>query len=470
MDVPPKTTTDLRLDRPEIYFGELTNQYIVVNTKEPEFNYPRTDVQGVEPTFYQGKAGVPAGGFLQKLAFTLRLRDYQILVSGAMAPQSRVMFRRNIMDRVRTIAPFLMYDSDPYLVLADGKMYWFIDAYTVSASYPYSQPDPVTKVNYIRNSVKTVVDAYDGTVTFYRVDEQDPVLATYAKIFPTLLRPMSEMPPSLKTHLRYPEDLFKIQSRVLLTYHMTDPNVYYNKEDYWEIPLEIYGSAERAVEPYYVVMTLPGEQAAEYVLMTPFTPRGKPNMTAWLAARSDPENYGKMLLFAFPKDKLVPGPMQVESLFSQNPRISESMTLWGQVGSQVIRGNLLTIPIKDALLYIEPLYIQAEKVKIPELKRVLMYYAGKVVMGTSVDDSLSQLFGAEVPVTPPTPGGPVTEPTDVAGLIARANQLWAEAQDRLKAGDWAGYGRAIEELGRVLSDLRAASGAAAGTGAAAASP
>jgi hypothetical protein len=457
MDVPPRTTTDLRLDRPEIYFGELTNQYIIVNTKEPEFNYPRTDVQGVEPTFYQGKAGVPAGGFLNKLAFMLRFRDYQILVSGAMTPQSRIMFRRNIVERVRAIAPFFMYDSDPYMVIADGRMSWFLDAYTVSANYPYSQPDPVTKVNYVRNSVKVVVDAYNGTVTFYRVDEQDPVLATYAKIFPNLLRPMSEMPSSLQSHIRYPEDLFKMQARVLLTYHMTDPNVYYNKEDYWEIPSEIYGSAEKRVEPYYVVMTIPGEQSPEYVLMTPFTPRGKPNMTAWLAARSDPASYGKMILFTFPKDKLVPGPMQVESLFSQNPKISESMTLWGQVGSQVIRGNLLTIPIKDSLLYIEPLFIQAEKVKIPELKRVLMYYGGKVVMGTSIEDALSQLFGTQAPL-PPTPGGPAREPTDVAGLIARANRLWAEAQDRLKAADWAGYGRAMEELGRVLSDLEAASG------------
>lgn len=456
MDVPPRTTTDLTLERPEIYFGELTDQYIIVNTKEPEFDYPKTDVQGVEPTFYRGKGGVPAGGLLNRIAFALRFRDYQILVSGAMTPQSRLAFRRNIMDRVRTIAPFFMYDSDPYLVLADGRLCWFIDAYTVSANYPYSQPDSVTRVNYIRNSVKVVIDAYDGTVTFYRADEDDPVLSTYSKIFPQLVRPASSMPSSLKAHIRYPEDLLKIQSRVLLTYHMTDPNVYYNKEDYWEIPVEIYGNAERTVEPYYLVMTVPGEQTPEYVLMTPFTPRGKPNMTAWLAARCDPHNYGQMILFAFPKDKLVPGPMQVESLISQNPKISESMTLWGQVGSQVIRGNLLTIPIKDSLLYIEPLYIQAEKVKIPELKRVLMYYGGRVVMGTSVQDALFMLFGEEAAVGPPAAVEPGAETTDVAGLIARAAELWAQAEERLKAGDFAGYGRAIDELGRVLFDLEAA--------------
>lgn len=456
-DVPPRTTTDIKLDRPEIYFGELTNQYIIVNSKEPEFDYPRTDIESIEPTFYQGRAGVPVGGFLSKLAFTLRFRDYQILVSGAMAPGSKLMFRRNIMERVNAIAPFFMYDSDPYLVIADGKMYWFIDAYTVSANYPYSQPDPVTRVNYVRNSVKVVVDAYNGNVTFYRVDEQDPILTTYSKIFPGLLRPMAEMPASVKAHMRYPEDFFKMQTRVLLTYHMTNPSVYYNKEDYWEIPHEIYGNAEVTVQPYYTVLTLPGETSPEYVLMTPFTPRGKPNMTAWLAARSDPGQYGKMLLFAFPKDKLVPGPMQVESLLAQNPQISQSMTLWGQVGSQVIRGNLLSLPIKDSLLYIEPLYIQAEKVKIPELKRMLMYYAGRVVMGTSTEDALAQLFGAPAKETEPGQTGPRVEPTDIAGLIARANELWSEAQDRLKAGDWAGYGRAVAELGRVLADLQAAS-------------
>lgn len=456
-DVPPKTSTDLKLDRPELYFGELTNQYIVVNTKEPEFDYPRSTSDDIAPTFYQGTGGVPAGSLLSRLAFMLRFRDYQILVSGAMTPEAKVVFRRNIMERVQAIAPFFMYDSDPYMAVADGKLYWIIDAYTVSANYPYSQPDAVTRLNYIRNSVKVVIDAYNGKVNFYRADEEDPVLATYAKIFPNLLTPISQMPESLKSHIRYPEDLFKIQSRVLLTYHMTNPGVFYNKEDYWEIPTEIYGNAEAGVQPYYVVMTVPGEPKPEYVLMTPFTPRGKPNMTAWLAARCDPEKYGSMLMYSFPKDKLVPGPMQVESLFSQNPQVSQNMTLWGQVGSQVIRGNLLTLPIKDSLLYIEPLYIQAEKVKIPELKRVLMYYGGKVVMGTSTEDALAQLFGTAVPVTPGTTPPTTGEPAGVADLVAKANRLWTEAQEFLRAGDWTGYGNAIAELGRVLTELQRAS-------------
>ncbi|MEX0974122.1 MAG: UPF0182 family protein [Bacillota bacterium] len=453
-DIPPKTSTDLKLDRPELYFGELTNQYIVVNTKEPEFDYPRSTSDDIAPTFYQGTGGVPVGSLLSRLAFMLRFRDYQILVSGAMTPEAKVVFRRNIMERVQTIAPFFMYDSDPYMVVADGKLYWIVDAYTVSANYPYSQPDPVTRLNYVRNSVKVVIDAYNGGMNFYRADEEDPVLATYAKIFPNLLTPISQMSESLKSHIRYPEDLFKIQSRVLLTYHMTNPGVFYNKEDYWEIPTEIYGNAEAGVQPYYTVMTVPGEPKPEYVLMTPFTPRGKPNMTAWLAARCDPDKYGSLLMYSFPKDKLVPGPMQVESLISQNPQVSQSMTLWGQVGSQVIRGNLLTLPIKDSLLYIEPLYIQAEKIKIPELKRVLMYYGGKVVMGTSTEDALAQLFGTAVPVTPgttpPTTGGPV----GVADLVAKANRLWTEAQEFLRAGDWTGYGNAIAELGRVLTELQ----------------
>jgi len=443
------------LDRPEIYFGELTNQYILVNTKEPEFDYPLATSEDIAPTFYQGKGGIPAGNLLSRLAFMLRFRDYQIVVSGAMTSTAKMVFRRNIMERVKAIAPFFMYDNDPYMVVADGRLHWIIDGFTVSANYPYSQPDTTTGLNYIRNSVKAVVDAYDGTVTFYRIDEEDPILATYAKIFPELLTPASEMPESLRSHLRYPESLFRIQSRVMLIYHMTNPNVYYNKEDYWELPTEIYGQNEQAVEPYYTVMTLPGETEPEYVLMTPFTPRGKPNMTAWLAARSDPGEYGNLILYSFPKDKLVQGPMQVESLIRQNPQVSESITLWGQVGSQVIRGNLLTLPINDSLLYIEPLYIQADKVKIPELKRVLMYYNGRVVMGTSTQDALTQLFG-EAPGTGPGVVDP-TAPGGVSELIAEAARLWTSAQESLRGGNWASYGTAMEELGRVLERLEEAS-------------
>jgi len=456
MDVPPRTTTDLKIDRPEIYFGELTNHYVILKTKEPEFDYPRTDTEGIQPTFYEGKAGIELRGFLRKLAFMLRFRDYQILVSGAITPESVILIRRNVTERVAAIAPFFMYDKDPYLVLAQGKLYWFIDGYTVSANYPYSQPDPVTRINYIRNSVKAIVDAYDGTVTFYRVDDKDPILKTYEKIFPGLLKPMAEMPPELKNHIRYPQDLFQIQSRVLMTYHMTNPQVYYNKEDYWEVPREVYGNTERTVEPYYLVLTIPGESKSEYILMTPFTPRGKPNMTAWLGARCDPEHYGNMILFTLPKDKLIPGPMQVESLFAQNPAISEAITLWGQVGSQVIRGNLLSIPVDGSFLYVEPLYIQAEKVKIPELKRVLMYGGGKVVMGTSVEDGLNKLLGQVV--LPPTETGPTEPVMDLNSLIARAAKLWSEAQASLREGDFAGYGRAIDELGNVLNEMQRMTG------------
>jgi uncharacterized membrane protein (UPF0182 family) len=459
-DIPPRPSADISVTRPEIYFGELTNHYIIVNTKEPEFDYPRAETEALEPTFYQGKAGIPLGGFLRRLAFMLRFRDYQILVSGALTPESRVVMRRSIMERVRAIAPFFMYDQDPYIVTADGKLYWMLDGYTVSANYPYSQPDSVVGINYIRNSVKVVIDAYDGTITFYQADSEDPIITTYAKIFPELLRPISEMPDSLKAHIRYPEDMFSIQSRTLLTYHMTDPNVYYNKEDYWELPREVYGpNAMIVVTPYYIVLDVPDQEEPEYMLMTAFTPRGKPNMTAWLGIRCDYEDYGKATLYAVPKDMLVPGPMQVESLFSQNPQIAANITLWSQRGAQVIRGNLLTYPVGDSLLYMEPLYLQAETVKIPELKLVLMYYGGKVVMGTSVADALSQLFGEGIPLEPPDGTEPGERPTDIAGLIARANALWQEAQESLRAGDWAGYGAAIQELGHVLRELSAQSGA-----------
>ncbi|HHY34013.1 MAG TPA: UPF0182 family protein [Firmicutes bacterium] len=460
-DVPPKTPPDLPINRPEVYFGELTNHYVILKTKEPEFDYPRMGEEAVAATFYEGNAGIKLDNFLKRLAFTLRFRDYQIMVSGALTPDSVMVFRRNVIERVQAIAPFFMYDRDPYMVLAGGKLYWVIDAYTVSANYPYSQPDAETGVNYVRNSVKAVVDAYDGKVTFYRFDETDPIISTYQKIFPGLLKPREEMPAELLAHIRYPQDLFEIQSRMLVTYHMTDPRVYYNKEDYWEIPQEMYGGRKtQPVEPYYVVIKLPAAETGEYILMRPFTPRGKPNMTAWLCARCDPEHYGKMLLFRSPKDKLVPGPMQVESIFAQDPAISQAMTLWGQVGSQVIRGNLLAIPIDMSILYVEPLYIQAENVQIPELKRVLVYHAGRVVMGVSVRDAFEQLLGTgQAP--PVTPGVP-TEPGNIASLVERANALYREAQEKLRQGDWAGYGRAIEELGRVLEDMRRLGGPATG--------
>ncbi len=451
-DVPPKTTTDLRLDRPELYFGELTDHYIIVNTKEPEFNYPRLDSQVIEPTFYKGESGINIGNPLRKLAFTILYKDYQILVSGALTQDSRLIMNRNVLDRVKTIAPFFLYDKDPYLVLAEGKLYWFIDGYTVSANYPYSQPDPVLNVNYMKNAVKVVIDAYDGSVVFYRSDETDPILKTYEAIFPDLIRPLEEMPESLKTHIRFPQDLFTVQTRMLTTYHMTDPQVFYNKEDYWEIPMEIYGNNEISVEPYYILVSLPGEADIEYVQMMPFTPRGKPNMTAWLAVRCDPEKYGQMMLFRLPKDKHIPGPMQVESLISQNPEISEAMTLWGQVGSQVIRGNLITIPMDGSFLYVEPLYIQAEKVRIPELKRVIMYAGGQVVMGTDVENALSRLVGhvTEPPLGELIPG----EIKETSEMIAEASEVWSEAQERLKTGDWAGYGALMDKLGELLKQLK----------------
>jgi uncharacterized membrane protein (UPF0182 family) len=307
------------------------------------------------------------------------------------------------------------------------------------------------KVNYMRNAVKAVIDAYDGTTTFYRADDRDPILKMYESIFPDLIKPMDEMPSAIKRHIRYPQDLFMVQARMLKTYHMTDPKVFYNKEDYWEIPSEIYGDREIPVEPYYILVSLPGETITEYVHMIPFTPRGKPNMVAWLAVRCEPERYGRMLLYKLPKDKHIPGPMQVESLISQNPEIAEAMTLWGQAGSQVIRGNLVTIPMDGSFLYVEPLYIQAERVRIPELKRVLMYSGGQVVMGTGVEDALNKLVGrvVEPPDGEPVPG----EEAGIPDLVRRANEVWSEAQARLRSGDWAGYGALMDELGEILRQL-----------------
>lgn len=451
MDVPPRNKTDLVLTRPEIYFGELTNHYVILKTNEPEFDYPRTG-ETIQPTFYQGETGIPIGNIINRLAFALRFRDYPILVSGAINPDSHIVIYRNIKERVKKIAPFLIYDNDPYMVLAEGRLYWIIDAYTVSGNYPYSQPDDATGINYVRNSVKVVINAYDGTVDFYNFDKSDPIILTYSSIFPGLFKPKEEMPQSLMVHIRYPVDLFKMQSAKLLTYHMTDPYVYYNKEDYWELPVEIYGRDEIRVEPYYILTTLPGQTQAEFMLMTTFTPRGKPNMTAWLAARCNPEQYGQTILFTIPKESMVHGPMQVESIFSQNAEISQSITLWGQSGSQVIRGNLVTIPINGSLLYVEPLYIQAETVKIPELKRVIMFYAGKIAFKETVEDSLNQLFGKPGD-RPPGPDDPIDK-KDLDSLAEAAVRLWNKAQERIRAGDWAGYGSAIDELGSIIMEMQ----------------
>ena len=462
-DIPPRSDTDLTVNQPSIYFGELSNDYVLVNTRTDEFHYPEgEDNVSVR---YDGEGGVPLGNLFRRLLFSLRFRAYEILVSGQLGAESRVIFHRNISDRVATIAPFLRYDSDPYLVIADGGLYWIRDAYTASGAYPYATP-VTDRINYIRNSVKVVIDAYHGTTTFYLAQPDDPIAATLGAVFPGLLQPLDAMPDALKSHIRYPEGIFALQTAVYSTYHMTNPAVFYNREDEWEVPV----IDSEQMEPYYTIMKLPGEERAEFIQMLPFTPRGKNNLAAWMVARSDGEHYGKMLVFQFPKQKVVFGPSQIVARINQDQEISPQITLWNQQGSEVIQGTLLVIPIEEALLYIRPLYLRASGGRIPELKRVIVAYQNRIVMEETLDEALARLFGTPPPPEPSDAPAAVLAssagaaadtaaaaapppPAGARGLAQQAQEHYSRAMQAQRQGDWAAYGAAIERLGDVLSQL-----------------
>ena len=461
-DLPPRSETDLAVDQPSIYFGELSNDYVLVNTGTDEFHYP--EGENNVSTRYDGTGGVEIGSLFRRLLFSLRFRSYEILVSGQLDADSRLIYHRNISDRVATIAPFLRYDADPYLVIADGRLYWMRDAYTVSDRYPYSTP--VTRgINYIRNSVKIVIDAYNGTTTFYLAEPDDPLGVTLGKIFPDLLKPLDEMPETLQQHIRYPEGIFSLQTAMYSTFHMTNPSVFYNREDEWEVPV----IDNEQMEPYYTIMRLPGEERAEFIQMLPFTPRGKNNLAAWMVARSDGENYGKMLVFQFPKQKVVFGPSQIVARINQDQEISPQITLWNQQGSEVIQGTLLVIPIEEALLYIRPLYLRASGGRIPELKRVVVAYQNQIVMEETLDQALNRLFAGPsdglAPAAPtlvadagrsvPLPAAAVAA---TGGLAERAQSHYSRALRAQRDGDWARYGQEIEQLGEVLEEMQDSGG------------
>lgn len=452
-DIPPRFLTDLKIERPEIYFGESTDQYVFVRTKTQEFDYPSGD-KNVWTT-YQDTSGVKINSFGRRLILAWVFHDYKILLSNDITSDSYVLFYRNIDERMRKIAPFLRFDGDPYLVIDSGQLYWIRDAYTLTDMYPYSAPFENSGANYIRNSVKVVVNAYTGETKFYLADSRDPVVRSYARIFPRLFTPMEKMPKGLRQHVRYPEDLFSVQAQMLAVYHMQDPRVFYNKEDKWNIPREIFEDQPRDMEPYYIIMRLPGEPEPEYILMMPFTPAKKQNMVAWLCARSDGEDYGRLLLFDFSKQELVFGPMQVESRINQDSRISQQLTLWNQRGSRAYRGNLMVIPINHSILYIEPLYLQAEQSQIPELRAVIAVYGDRVVMAESLDEAMVQLFGenqtaqeTRPDLTPVAPGEVTLEE-----LVKQAQDYYDQAQENLRQGNWAGYGENIEKLKTVLDSM-----------------
>jgi len=460
-DIPP--VGDFEIEQPQIYFGEKTNDYVIVKTKTQEFDYPR----GNENVYgrYEGKGGVSLGSFIRRVAYAWQFGDLNILISGELSPESQVLYYRNIRERVNHLAPFLKLDSDPYLVVIDGRLFWIQDAYTTTNRYPYSEP--LGGLNYIRNSVKAVIDAYDGSVTFYVTDPEDALIRTYQAIFPKLFVPAEQMPDSLRAHLRYPEDMFNVQAAVYRSYHMRDARVFYNKEDLWAVPKEVYFGSEQAMEPYYIIMRLPDEEKEEFLLMLPFTPVNKNNTIGWLAARSDGENYGKLLAYYFPKERTVLGPSQIENRIQQDTVITEQLALWGRGGSRVIRGNLLLIPLGKSNLYVEPVFLQAETGGLPQLKRVIVAAGEQIAMETTLKGSIAAIFGVEAPPTEPVtrpPVEPVPKPpvpaepekpvaADIADLIEEAQQHYNQAEQNLKAGDWAGYGRELEALQAVLDRL-----------------
>jgi uncharacterized membrane protein (UPF0182 family) len=457
-DIPPVASSGgFQIAEPRIYFGQSASGYVIVKGSTPEFDYPK----GSDNVYanYDGADGIPIGRAAWRALFAWYLDDVNILLSRYITGESRIMLHRDIQDRVRTIAPFLQLDRDPYVVISDGRLYWMQDAYTTSDWFPYAQPQPGGDTNYIRNSVKVVIDAYNGTVALYVADAADPIVGTYQRIFPGLFRPFAAMPPDLQRHIRYPEDLFTVQAQQYRAYHMNAPEVFYNREDLWQFPLEpptldrINADSGTRMAPYYIMMRLPGEPRTEFFLMLPMVPSQRENMIAWLAARCDLPDYGKLIVYEFPKDKLVYGPFQIEARINQNTEISQQISLWNQMGSRVIRGNLLVVPIENSILYVSPLYLRAESGQLPELKRVIAAYGDRVVMENTLPEALAALFKESVPVAalPIRAGASPAGPADARAREALGH--YDRAIDRLKAGDWSGFGAELDALRPLLEEL-----------------
>jgi len=461
-DIPPKSNPGFpAITRPELYYAEVADEYALVRTRSQELDYPAGD-QNVYST-YRGSGGIPLTSWLRTIAFAARFGEKNFLLSNDLTSDSRVMMYRSIGERVRQIAPFFRYDRDPYIVVTDeGRLVWMLDGYTTSDRYPYSDPVPGLG-NYVRNSVKVTIDAYHGAVTLYIADPTDPIVRVYAAAFPGLLKPLEAMPADLRRHLRYPEDFFAIQARKFAVYHMEDPQVFYNKEDLWGVPRRTVESRDREMEPYFTIMRLPGEPREEFILLTLFNPSRRDNMIAWLAARSDPPNYGRLVVYNFPKQKLVYGPRQIDARIDQDPVISQQLSLWNQRGSTVIRGSLLAIPIEQSLIYVQPLYLAAsEQGALPELRRVIVAYGNRIAMEPTLEQSLEHVFGG-APAEPVRQAAAPTaapsraqEPSEsLRALAQRAWEIWGRSQDALKRGDWTQYGA---EQKRLEDTLRALTG------------
>ena len=458
-NIPPETNVDiLKIDRPEIYFGELSKDYIIVNTKESEFDYP--DGSENKYTEYEGSTGIKLN-LINRCLFALREGNIKILVSSNITSKSKMIYFRSVVDRVEKIMPYLSYEEDPYMTIIDGKLYWILDAYTTSSKYPYSEPytGEVNSTNYIRNSVKVVVDAYNGTVDFYIVDDSDPIAQTFRKIYPKLFKPSDQIPENMRAHLRYPNALFKIQASVYTKYHMDEVKVFYQREDLWDIAHQIYGTEDTQMDPSYYIFNLPDtEEGAEFINMVPFTPKSKQNMTAIMMARNDGANYGQLIVYTMPKNKTVYGPMQIEAQIDQNTEISKEFSLWASSGSTYKRGDLFVIPIGNSLMYVEPVYLEASNQAIPEVKRVILAYQDKIAYEPTLQEALMSMFGGTVDgrkAESVTDSGSDEDGTsnDVQSLIKMAQNAYDKAVEAQKNGDWAEYGKYLGQLEKYLTRL-----------------
>ncbi|MFZ3209818.1 MAG: UPF0182 family protein [Geobacteraceae bacterium] len=446
-DIPAVSLADIKVTRPEIYYGELSNEYVIVKTKVPEFSYPTA--AGNINTTYAGKGGVPIDSPLKKALFAARFKTEKILLSSDITAESRILYNRNINQRVKAVAPFLLFDGDPYMVVTEnGGLKWIIDAYTYSDRLPYSKPVN-GGFNYIRNSVKAVVDAYDGTLSFYISDPDDVLVKVYSRIFPQLFKPMTAMPSDLRKHVRYPHQFLQLQATIFASYHMTDPKVFYNKENLWQVP----ALGEKPMEPYYTIMKLPGEKVEEYILLLPFTPSKRDNLAAWLTARCDEPNYGKIRAYTFPRDRLIYGPKQIDARINQDSFISQQLTLWSQRGSEVIRGSLLVIPIEKSLLYVQPLFLAADKAGLPELKRVIVAFGDQVVMEENLELALQRLFGGKKAAAAVAGAVTADSKASPARLAKEAMSIYEKATNLQRQGNWAGYGDELRKLEQVLKRM-----------------
>ncbi len=463
-DLPPVSSINIKLTRPQIYYGQLTNSYVFVDTKQKEFDYPTGD-QNIY-TSYTGTGGVPIGTFMRRALYAWEFGSLKILFSDDIVGNARIMYHRNIMDRAETALPFLSFDPEPYIVITDnGELKWILDGYTTNSGYPYAEP--VGGIDYMRNSVKVTIDAYTGKITAYVVDPTDPVIRTYEAIFKGIFKPMSAMPPDIRRHMRYPGELFRIQATLQATYHMDKPDAFYHREDQWQIPSP--QSQGSNVTPFmrHMIMRLPGEKKEEFIYMTPFTPRGKDNLAAWMVARMDGSHYGQLMVYRFPKQSLVYGPKQIVNRINQDTNISRQITLWDQRGSEVIRGELLVIPIEESLIYVQPLFLRASGGSIPEMKRVVVASGDRVVMGATLDEALEAMFGSGASVSVAAQADTAgmgalssaaaapTRAVSLSTLLDQAQSLYDRAIAAQRAGDWASYGKQIDSLGAVIRQLRA---------------